>query len=78
MQIDLVWLIVSAAVALAVGILAGVLVRKSIGEKKIGSAEVEAKRILEDSKKMPRQRRRNCFSRQRKRFFACVTKPSGI
>ena len=51
MQIDLVWLIVSAAVALAVGILAGVLVRKSIGEKKIGSAEVEAKRILEDSKK---------------------------
>ncbi len=51
MQIDLLWLIVGAIVALAVGILAGFLVRKSIGEKKIGSAELEAKRILEDSKK---------------------------
>ena len=51
MQIDL-WLLIALAVgALVVGILAGFLVRKSIGEKKIGSAEIEAKRILEDSKK---------------------------
>ncbi|MBE6590372.1 MAG: ribonuclease Y [Ruminococcaceae bacterium] len=51
MQVELWILIVSAAVALLIGILAGFLVRKSIGEKKIGSAENEAKRILEDSRK---------------------------
>ena len=37
--------------ALAVGILAGILFRKKIGEAKIGSAEEEAKRILEESAK---------------------------
>ena len=51
MQVELWLLIVGAVGALVIGILAGFLVRKSIGEKKIGSAEVEAKRILEDSKK---------------------------
>ena len=35
--------------ALAVGILVGFLIRKKIGEAKIGSAEAEAKRILDDS-----------------------------
>ena len=37
--------------ALAVGVLVGFLIRKKIGEAKIGSAEVEAKRILEESSK---------------------------
>ena len=37
--------------ALAVGFLVGFLIRKKIGEAKIGSAEVEAKRILEESSK---------------------------
>ena len=51
MNVELWVLIVSAAGALLLGILAGFLVRKSIGEKKIGSAEAEAKRILADSQK---------------------------
>ncbi len=51
MQVELWLLIVCAAAAALVGILIGFLVRKSIGEKKIGSAEAEAVRILEDSKK---------------------------
>ena len=51
MQIDLWILIVAAVAALAVGALIGFLVRKSIGEKKIGSAEAEAKRILDDCAK---------------------------
>ncbi len=37
--------------ALAVGVLVGFLIRKKIGEAKIGSAEAEAKRILEEGSK---------------------------
>ena len=51
MQVELWILIVAAAAALVVGSGVGFLLRKSIGEKKIGSAEREAKRILEDSQK---------------------------
>ncbi len=43
--------IVVGVVSLAVGILVGILLRKKIGEAKIGSAELEAKRILEESAK---------------------------
>ena len=49
MQVELWLLIVCAAAAALIGILIGFLVRKSIGEKKIGSAETEAKRILDDA-----------------------------
>ena len=43
--------IVVGVVALAIGILVGFLIRKKIGEAKIGSAETEAKRILEEGSK---------------------------
>ena len=43
--------IIVGAVALAVGVFVGFLLRKWIGEAKIGSAEVEAKRILEEGAK---------------------------
>ena len=44
------WLsIVLIAAAALVGVVIGFLVRKSIAEKKIGSAEEQAKRILEDA-----------------------------
>ena len=43
--------IVVGVVALAIGILVGFLIRKKIGEAKIGSAEAEAKRILEEGSK---------------------------
>ncbi len=42
---------IAAIVALAIGILIGFLIRKKIGEAKIGSAEQEAKRILEEGSK---------------------------
>ena len=50
-MVDLWILIAACAGALAVGVGTGFLVRKSIGEAKIGSAEAEAKRILEESAK---------------------------
>ena len=43
--------IVVGVAALALGILAGILLRKKIGEAKIGSAEAEAKRILDEGVK---------------------------
>ena len=43
--------IIVGVVALVVGILVGFLIRKKIGEAKIGSAEAEAKRILEEGAK---------------------------
>ena len=43
--------LVGAAVGLILGILFGVLYRKKVSEAKIGSAELEAKRILEEGEK---------------------------
>ena len=43
--------IVISVAALAIGVLVGFLIRRGIAEKKIGSAEAEAKRILEDASK---------------------------
>ena len=42
-------LAIGAAAGIVVGVVAGILIRKSIAEKKIGSAEVQARRILEDA-----------------------------
>ena len=43
--------IIVGVAALALGVLIGFVIRKKIGEAKIGSAEVEAKRILEEGTK---------------------------
>ena len=51
MEIQLWIAIVIGAAALAIGLLIGVIVRKKIGEAKIGSAEAEAKRIVDASVK---------------------------
>ena len=47
----IVLIIVSAVVFVAIGIFAGILVRKNVSEKKIGSAEQEANRIISDAMK---------------------------
>ncbi len=47
-----IWILIAAcAGALIVGLGVGFLIRKSIGEAKIGSAEAEAKRIMDESTK---------------------------
>jgi ribonuclease Y len=43
--------IIAAVAGVAVGFFVGFLIRKKIGEAKIGSAEAEAKKIVEDAKK---------------------------
>ena len=42
-------LIIGIAAGLALGVAVGFLIRKSVAEKKIGSAETQARRILEDA-----------------------------
>ena len=49
MDIPLIWFIVGIAASLIVGVVAGYFIRRSTAESKIGSAEEQAKRILEDA-----------------------------
>ena len=46
---DVISLVIGIASGAALGIAAGFLIRKSFAEKKLGSAEAQAKRILEDA-----------------------------
>ena len=53
-----IWYIVVGVIALALGILFGVLLRKGIAESKIKSAEAEAKRIVDDAVKAAEARKK--------------------
>ncbi len=57
-MVDLWILIVGIVAALAIGALIGFMIRKTIGEKKIGSAEAEAKRVVEDGKKAAEEKKK--------------------
>ncbi len=48
-MVDFYWIIIASAAAALVGVVVGFLIRKSIAEKKIGSAELQARNILEDA-----------------------------
>ena len=50
-MVNLIWVVVAAVAALAVGILVGFFIRKIIAEKTIQSAEIESKRIVDEAKK---------------------------
>ncbi|MBQ5893293.1 MAG: DUF3552 domain-containing protein, partial [Clostridia bacterium] len=58
MEVQLWLAIVIGVAALAVGGVVGFLIRRSIGESKIGSAEQEAKRILEEGSKAAEARKK--------------------
>lgn len=48
---EYIWYIVVGALALALGVLLGILIRKTVAEAKIKSAEAEAVRIVDEAKK---------------------------
>ena len=50
---------IGAAVGLAVGIVAGILIRMASSKKKLGSAEEQARRILEDAIKNAESAKKN-------------------
>lgn len=58
MPVDLWILIAACAAAAVIGIGLGILLRKGIGERKIGSAEAEAKRIMDESSKNAEARKK--------------------
>ena len=49
MEVNILWLIIGVAVALVVGAVVGFVIRKVTAESKIGSAEEQARKILEDA-----------------------------
>ena len=58
MQVELWILIVGGIAAILIGFVVGFLMRRAIGERKIGSAEAEAKRILSESTKNAEARKK--------------------
>ena len=56
---DVISLVVGIAAGAALGIAVGFFVRKSFAEKKLGSAETQAKRILEDAIKNAESAKKN-------------------
>ena len=54
----MVGIIIAAIVGILVGVIAGIAYRKNVAEKEIGSAEEEAKRIINDSIKAAESKKR--------------------
>lgn len=63
---------IPAIIGLVIGALAGFFVRKKISEAKIGSAEDQAKKIVEEGEKTAETLKKKLSSRQRKR--SCATR----
>ena len=54
-------IVIAAVIGILVGAVAGILYRKQIAEKEIGSAEEQAKRIIDESKKTAESERREAI-----------------
>lgn len=53
--------LLALAVGLALGVVFGILYRKGVGERKIGSAEAEAKRIVDDATKLAETKKKEAL-----------------
>ncbi len=58
---DTIWYVLVAAISIAVGVFAGMILRKKVAEGKIGSAEEEAKRILLDGEKQAETKKKEAL-----------------
>ena len=59
------WYVLVAVIAIAVGIFAGMVLRKKVAEGKIGSAEEEAKRIVVDAEKQAETKKKEAEARKK-------------
>lgn len=66
---DAVWIVVAAAAGLVVGTVVGFVIRKISAEKKIGSAEEQAKRILEEAIKTAETTKREAIFAAKDEIF---------
>ncbi|MBQ8163059.1 MAG: ribonuclease Y [Clostridia bacterium] len=53
-----IWIVIAAVVGIAAGVVLGYLIRKASAEKQIGSAELQAKKLLEDAIKTAETKRK--------------------
>ncbi len=58
---DTVWYVLVAVISIAIGVFAGMILRKKIAEGKIGSAEEEAKRIVLDGEKQAETKKKEAL-----------------
>ena len=65
--------VIVLVLGLAVGIFAGYLYRKKVAEKEIGSAEEEAKRMINDAIKAAEAKRREAVVEAREEIFKLRT-----
>ncbi len=68
-MVEFYWLIIGVAVALVGGIVAGILIRKASAEAKIGSAEEQARKILEDAIKSAESTKRESIIAAKDEIF---------
>ncbi len=68
-MVSIVWLIVGIVAALAVGLAAGFIIRKTTAEAKIGSAEEQARKILEDAIKSAENTKRESIISAKDEIF---------
>ena len=62
---DTLWYVLVAVIAIAVGVFAGMVLRKKVAEGKIGSAEEEAKRIVVDAEKQAETKKKEAEARKK-------------
>ena len=58
---DTIWYVLVAVISIAIGVFAGMVLRKKIAEGKIGSAEEEAKRIVLDGEKQAETKKKEAL-----------------
>ena len=58
---DTLWYVLVAVISIAIGVFAGMMLRKKIAEGKIGSAEEEAKRIVLDGEKQAETKKKEAL-----------------
>ena len=67
---EVLYAVIGAVVGIVIGIILGVLLRKKIAEKQIGSAEEQAKRLLEDAIKAAEAKRKESILEAKEEIMA--------
>ena len=67
---EVLYAVIGAVVGIVIGIILGVLLRKKIAEKQIGSAEEQAKRLLEDAIKAAETKRKESILEAKEEIMA--------
>ena len=67
---EVLYAVIGAVVGIVIGIILGVLLRKKVAEKQIGSAEEQAKRLLEDAIKAAEAKRKESILEAKEEIMA--------